>query len=124
MRVVFVILLAVLSASCAGRAALDGTARITLPQPPKRISVHEDGIHREAGVEYIDPALRILPGNCAGIQEKGGALLTPRSWRAVKYALTEWPKWGDAVQSIVGSHNGALGPPPDTRPGWRLHWPW
>ncbi len=122
MRLALVLLLVILTASCAGRVTPAGTARITLPQPPKRIAVREDGMQREAGVEYIDPAIRIAPGKCAGIPETGGALLTPRSWRAVKYALTEWPKWGTAVQSIVDSHNGAIEPPPDTRPGWWPHW--
>lgn len=122
MKVGLILLVVMLAASCASRTALNSPSRITLPQAPKRIAVYQDSMKRLAGVEYIDPVLRVEHGKCDGVPETGGALLTPRSWRAVKYALTEWPRWGDAVRSIVDSHNNAVGPQLDKKPWWSRAW--
>lgn len=123
MRIVSLLTVLMVTASCASKTALTGVAPITLPQHPKRIAVHEDGMEREAGVEYIDPVTRIEPGMCDDIPNNGGALLTPRSWRAVKYAITEWPRWGDTVQSIVDSYTRASDAPREKQSrGWRGWW--
>lgn len=122
MKMLTAVFLAALLSSCAGRAALNGNVRIVLPEPPKRIAVTEEGVSRKPGVKYIDPPVKVSPNERPRIPETGGALLSARSWRAVRYALTEWPKWGEAVRSIVDTHNQAAGPSRSTKSWWSAWW--
>jgi len=112
-----ILLLGVLVTGCAHRGGIQG-AVIRLPEEPKRIAVSQEGQAKQAGATYIEPPVRISPNTEVEVRGEGGALLTPRSWRAVKYSLTEWPRWGAVVRQIVKAHNEAL--KAGDRPWWAI----
>lgn len=115
MRLVLSIALCLTISACASRQG--AVSRIVLPKQPHRIDVLREGAKRLDGVTYIDQPLRVRPESKPTIPADGGALLTPRSWRAVMYSIQEWPRWGDTVESIVNSHNEAA----TEKRSW---WPW
>jgi hypothetical protein len=117
-RIACLVVVTLCFAACSSHRGFVSTAPITLPQPPKQIAVHEEGIERSPETEYIDPPKKVSPHDRFSIPQEGAALLTPRSWRAVKYALVEWPKWAAAVKSIVDAHNQAVSPRDQGTWGW------
>lgn len=115
-------LVCLFSMGCAQRNVITTGARITLPAPPERIGWKEAGIKAKPGVRLIDPPIVLKPCETCTAPVDGAVLLKPRAWRGIKYGLTEWPRWGETVQSIVRSHNRVSEPYTHRkRPWWR---PW
>lgn len=83
-------------------------APITIPDPPKRFAWYEEGVPEKPGTIYLDPYRRLNPDEQVKAPADGGILITPKAWRGIKYGITEWPRWGDIVQSIVKAHNDAI----------------
>jgi hypothetical protein len=108
--------------SCTSNYAVTKGARITLPQSPERIAWQQEDVANQSGVHYVDPPIRLQPGTQVTASSDGGIVLTPRAWRGIRYALTEWPKWGDTVRAIVDSHNRAMGAYTDNDTPWWKIW--
>lgn len=107
---------------CAQRNVITTGARITLPALPERIGWKEAGVEAKPGVRLIDPPIVLKPRETCTAPVDGAVLLKPRAWRGIKYGLTEWPRWGETVQSIVRNHNRGSEPSIHRkRPWWR---PW
>jgi len=99
---------------CASRAPVVQSVP-RLPKPPERIDIMEKGKTEIPGVKYIDPAAILKEGESYVAPKAGAAVCSPRTWRGAKYAIEEWPKWGEAVQSIVKGYQ-----PEEKRPWWKL----
>lgn len=112
------LLVLLFSSSCAERMIVSGGARITLPETPERIAWRELGTAEKPGISYVDPPVRLKPREGCTAPADGGILLSSRAWRGLRYALTEWPRWGETVRAIVDSHNQAVGNGADKQRAW------
>ena len=109
-------MLCLLCLGCARRDVV-GPSHIRLPPPPERIELSEQGKTESPGVKYIDPAQILSEGQTFMAPKDGVAVCTPRTWRGAKYAIEEWPKWGDTVRAIV---QGYQQPKESVASWWKL----
>lgn len=114
-RYIIILLLVITMSGCASRQVIT-KAPITLPKRPKVVVMDSGKYDKDKYPEtkWIKPPKQDL--------KKGRASWSFKDIEKISEALTEWPRWADDVEEIVGEHNKAVEASKDFSTSWWKFW--
>lgn len=108
-RIALLVLVVFLLSGCAAQQVHNRMGGLVPnPDPPERFDWKQDGAPEKPGTIYLDPYKKLKGAETWTAPEDGGVCLTPKAWRGLRHAVTEWPKWGDMVRGFIKDHNDAV----------------